>query len=64
LLHGCRRQFLNRGLLDEIRLRLVPILLGAGTSLFDGVDVGVQEAQNAPGVTHLMYGVERPAAGR
>ena len=31
------RQFLNAGLIDEIRLHLVPIVLGAGASLFTGV---------------------------
>jgi hypothetical protein len=68
LLHGCRRQFLNRGLLDEIRLRLVPIILGAGARLIDGVNADVRlvprEAQNAPGVTYLIYAVEpRPRTG-
>ena len=31
------RQFLNAGLLDEVRLHLVPVVLGGGTRLFDGV---------------------------
>ena len=61
------QQFLNAGLLDKIRLHLVPIILGAGTRLFDGVRTDVQfvprEAQNAPPVvTHLIYDVERPTA--
>ena len=60
------RQFLNAGLLDEIRLHLAPIILGAGTCLFDGVRTDVRlvprEAQNAPGVTHLVYDVGRPTA--
>ena len=61
------RQFLNAGLLDEIRLHLAPIILGAGTCLFDGVRTDVRlvprEAQNAPpAVTHLIYDVERPTA--
>jgi dihydrofolate reductase len=55
------RQFLNAGLLDEIRLHLTPIILVAGTRLFDGVRTDVQlvprEAQNAPAVTHLIYDV-------
>ena len=58
--------FLNAGLLDEIRLHLVPIILGAGTRLFEGVRTDVRlvprEAQNAPAVTHLIYDVERPTA--
>jgi dihydrofolate reductase len=60
------RQFLNAGLLDEIHLHLAPIILGAGTRLFDGVRTDIRlvprEAQNAPGVTHLIYDVERPTA--
>ena len=60
------RRFLNAGLLDEIRLHLAPIILGAGTRLFDGVRADVQlvprEAQNAPAVTHLVYDVGRPTA--
>ena len=60
------QQFLNAGLLDKIRLHLVPIILGAGTRLFDGVRTDVRlvprEAQNAPAVTHLIYDVERPTA--
>ena len=60
------RQFLNAGLLDEIRLHLVPIILGAGTRLFDGVRTDVRlvprEAQNAPAVMHLIYDIERPTA--
>ena len=53
-------QFLAAGLVDEMQLSLVPILLGSGECLFDGVadsvdgfeQVGVVEA---PGVTHLTY---------
>lgn len=56
------RQFLNAGLLDEVRLHIAPIILGAGTRLFDGVRTDVQlvprEAQNEPAVTHLVYDVE------
>jgi len=59
------QQFLNGGLLDEIRLHLVPIILEAGTRLFDGVRTDVRlvprEAQNQPAVTHLVYDLARPA---
>ncbi|MCP2635398.1 dihydrofolate reductase family protein [Microbacterium sp. HD4P20] len=30
------RQYLNAGLVDEISLHVAPVLLGAGTALFDG----------------------------
>jgi dihydrofolate reductase len=65
---GVAQEFLNRGLLDEIRLHLVPILLGAGTRLFDGVRTDVRllprETQNAPAVTHLIYDVGHPTTAR
>ena len=61
------RQFLNAGLLDEVRLHLVPVVLGAGTRLFDGVRSDVRlspsSATTSALVTHVTYEVERPAAG-
>jgi dihydrofolate reductase len=32
------RQFLTRGLIDEIFIHLVPVLFGSGTRLFEGLD--------------------------
>ncbi len=57
------RQYLAAGLLDELRLDLVPVLLGGGTRLFEpnaGAGVALEQVQavQAPGVTHLTY---RPA---
>jgi dihydrofolate reductase len=53
------RQYLNAGLVDEMQLHLVPILLGAGERLFDGVrDIdGFRLASTvaAPNVTHLKF---------
>jgi dihydrofolate reductase len=56
------RQFLARGLVDEINVSLVPILLGAGERLFDDLgDASLALEQTrvieAPGVTHLRYRV-------
>ncbi|MGH9026184.1 MAG: dihydrofolate reductase family protein [Acidimicrobiia bacterium] len=56
------RQFLNAGLLDEVHLHLVPVVMGAGTRLFDGVredvDLMPREARNSLQATHLTYDVE------
>jgi dihydrofolate reductase len=55
------RQLLRAGLLDELRLHVVPILLGAGTPLFDGdvadlVPVGRADVGT---VTHHRFRVDR-----
>jgi dihydrofolate reductase len=60
------RQYLNAGLIDEIRLHLVPIILGGGTPLFTGVRPGLRlvpsQATNSPLATHLTYQVDHPAS--
>jgi dihydrofolate reductase len=52
-------QYLRAGLVDEMLLSQVPILLGAGERLFEGVSdlAGLQlvETVAAPGVTHLRF---------
>jgi len=54
-------QYLAAGLVDELELHVVPILLGGGARLFDGVgpDLKLEKlrAVEAPGVTHLKYRV-------
>lgn len=55
---SCVRQYLKAGHIDEFQLSLVPILLGAGERLFDGLGSQSLEqvsAVEAPGVTHLKY---------
>jgi dihydrofolate reductase len=57
---GVIRQNLAAGLLDELELHVVPLLLGGGSSPFDGLGgTGVELEQvraiEAPGVTHVMY---------
>jgi dihydrofolate reductase len=56
-------QYLAAGLVDEIHLHVVPILLGGGKRLFEGVghDLRLEElrAVEAPGVAHLDYRVVR-----
>ena len=57
-------QCLRDGFLDELRVDLVPIILGAGVTLADGaslddvqlVPIAVVES---PGVTHITYRVQR-----
>jgi len=54
------RQYLVKGLVDEMEISLVPTLLGAGERLFEGVgdDLhGLELAQTvaAPGVVHLRF---------
>lgn len=54
-------QYLTAGLIDEIELHVVPILLGSGARLFEGVGPGLRleqlRAVDAPGVAHLKYRV-------
>ncbi len=56
------QQYLAAGLVDEFELHVVPILLGGGTRLLDGVgDLRLEQVRviDAPGVTHLKYRVTR-----
>jgi dihydrofolate reductase len=58
------RQYLAAGLVDEANVSLVPVLLGGGERLFDGLgDAGLElelvRAVDAPRVTHLGYRVRR-----
>lgn len=55
------RQFLRAGLIDELRLHVVPRLLGAGERLLDGLTeldaepVAVSGNGGPDGVTHVTY---------
>ena len=59
------RQYLNAGLIDELRLHVTPALIGRGERLLDGVE-GVRFLQErsfgTQAVTHLRYRVERTAS--
>lgn len=53
-------QYLAAGMIDEIRLHIAPLTLGAGTRLFDGVPqlkLEQLESRAAASVTHVMYRV-------
>ena len=54
------QQLIGSGLLDELRMTLVPLILGRGRCLFDGVadtpvDLKVTNVIASPNVTHLTY---------
>jgi dihydrofolate reductase len=56
------RQYLAAGLVDELQLNVAPVLLGAGTRLFEaGAGAGLKLEQalvvETPDVTHLRYRV-------
>jgi dihydrofolate reductase len=53
-------QYLAAGLIDELRLHIVPLTLGAGTRLFDGVPplkLEQVKSRAATSVTHVTYRV-------
>jgi dihydrofolate reductase len=57
------RQFLKAGLLDELQLQIVPILLGKGLRLFEGLEDKTTELEKtrileSPTVTHLWLSVK------
>jgi dihydrofolate reductase len=54
------RRYLRAGLLDEFELHVVPVFLGGGTRLFEGVDAGIElentrGVRSPTGVVHLRY---------
>ena len=67
LVHGSTiaRLALAAGLLDELEIHMIPVLLGGGTRLFDGLGPEHIELERTrvlegeQGVTHLRYRVRR-----
>jgi dihydrofolate reductase len=52
--------YLAAGMIDELRLHIVPLMLGAGVRLFDGVpplNLEQAESRATTSVTHLTYRV-------
>jgi dihydrofolate reductase len=56
------RQYLQAGLIDELRLHVSPVMLGAGERLLEDIgnfDLELLDATSNPLVTHLTYRVPR-----
>jgi dihydrofolate reductase len=57
------QQFLSAGVVDEFQIHVVPLLLGGGVRLFEGVspavDFEVTRVLESPRVVHLRYRVAR-----
>jgi dihydrofolate reductase len=62
------QQYLGAGLVDEMEISLVPMLLGAGERLFEGItdlgDLRLVRTVAAPDVTHLKWRTGGKAARR
>ena len=64
-LHGATvmQQALPLGLVDEIRVHVVPVLIGGGTPLFGALESSITlertEALVTPAATHLRFRVVR-----
>jgi dihydrofolate reductase len=55
-----QQQYLRAGLVDEVRIHLIPVLLGGGTRLFDHLGtkpIKLQQLEviDSPAVTHLSF---------
>lgn len=58
------REYLEAGLLDEMQIHVIPVILGGGVRLFEGLDrQGIElektRAIDTPRATHLQYRVLR-----
>ncbi|MEU2557178.1 dihydrofolate reductase family protein [Streptomyces sp. NPDC013313] len=69
-LHGATvmQQALPLGLVDEIRVHVIPVLVGGGTRLFGALDSAITlertQVTATPAATHLSYRVVRRPRGK
>ncbi len=62
------QQYLRAGLIDEMHLAIVPVLLGSGERLFEGLaeataDYEVVELASSPAVAHVRLARRPPGRG-
>jgi hypothetical protein len=62
------RQFLAAGLIDHMHIALVPVLLGRGESLWDGLEgleerFAIESVSSPSGVTHVTFTRRQPRLG-
>jgi dihydrofolate reductase len=58
------QQYIEAGLVDELRIHVAPVLFGTGTRLFDlaGVaraDLGLTRCDSSPKAAHLRFAFRR-----
>lgn len=61
------RQYLSAGLIDEVSIHLVPVVLGGGLPMFEGLarlELEPDGVVDAPAATHLRYRVVSPRPRR
>lgn len=66
MVHGAQtaQELLRAGLLDQMEIHLIPVLLGAGRRLFEGlgpehIELELVRTIEAPGVTHHRFRVRK-----
>jgi dihydrofolate reductase len=62
------QQYIRAGLVDELSIHLVPILLGAGTRMFEDlgdaqIELELADVTQGQLATHMRFRVGKPAAG-
>jgi len=65
MVHGAytARRALEAGVLDEMQIHQIPVLLGAGRRLFDGlplrIELEIVRVIDSPDATHIRYRIHR-----